>query len=183
MSPASVARARIGGLLVVGVVLQTTFGADLRVAGVAPDLLLLLAIAGGLATGPEAGAVIGFAAGLLADLTVTTTPVGLTALAWCLVGFAVGWARSNLLPDGRAVEPLVALAATLGGVAVFLAAGDLAGQSAIVDLGHRWLLRIALIEAVWNAVLAVPAAWLMRRAARGMPSADRLGRVDTLGVR
>ena len=183
MSPPSIARARIAGLLIVAMVLQSTFGADLRVAGVAPDLLLLLAIAGGLTAGPEAGAVIGFAAGLLADLTVTTTPLGLSALAWCLVGFAVGWARNNLLPDGPAIEPLVGLAATLGGVAVFLAAGDLAGQSAIVDLGHRWLLRIALVEAAWNTLLAVPAAWLMRRAARGMPSADRLRRVDALGVR
>ncbi len=183
MNPASIARVRIAGLLVVGLIFQTTFGADLRVAGVAPDLLLLFAIAGGLAAGPEAGAVIGFAAGLLADLTLTTTPIGLSALAWCLVGFAVGWARSNVLPDGRAVEPLVGLAATLGGVAVFLAVGDLASQSAIIDLGHRWLLRIALVEALWNALLAVPAAWLMRRAARGMPSADRLGRAEALGVR
>lgn len=183
MSPAAIARVRIAGLLIVGVVLQTTFGADLRVAGVAPDILLLLAIAGGLAAGPEGGAVIGFAAGLLADLSVTTTPIGLSALAWCLVGFVVGSARSNILPDERAVEPLVGFAATLGGVAVFLAAGDLVGQSAIVELGHRWLLRIAVVEAGWSTLLAVPAAWLMRRAARGMPGADRLARVDARGAR
>jgi rod shape-determining protein MreD len=183
VTPPSIARARIAALLIVAVIIQTTFGADLRVAGVAPDLALLLAITGGLTTGPEAGAVIGFAAGILADLTFATTPLGLSALSWCLVGFAVGWARDNILPDGRAIEPLVGLVATLCGVAVFLAAGDLAGQSAIVDLGHRWLLRIALVEAAWNTLLAVPAAWLMRRAARGMPSADRLRRVETLGVR
>ncbi|MDA8063482.1 MAG: rod shape-determining protein MreD [Actinomycetota bacterium] len=183
MSPASVGRCRVGALVVLVAIVQTTFGADLRIAGVAPDLFLLLAIAGGLTTGPEAGAVIGFSAGLVEDLTLAATPVGLSALAWCLVGFAVGWARSSVLSDGRAVEPLVAFVATLGGVALFLAAGDLAGQSAIMDLGHRWLLRIAVIEGGWNAVLVLPTTWLVGRAARGMPSADREGRVETLGVR
>lgn len=180
MSPASVARIRIAVLLAVGVIIQTTFGSDLRIGGVAPDFLLLLAIAGGLSTGPAAGAIIGFGAGLLADLSLTTTPLGLSALAWCLVGFAVGWARSNILPHGRPVEPLIGFAATLGGVAVFLAVGDVAGQGTILALGPHWLLRVALIEAAWNAVLIIPAAWLMRRAARGSRGADRLGRTDAL---
>ncbi len=180
VTSATVARLRVVLVLLAGVVLQTTFGADLRVLGVAPDLMLLLAVAGGLSCGPEAGAVIGFCAGLLADLSLTTTPMGLFALSWCLVGFVVGWARTNFLPEGRPVEPLVGFVATLGGIGVYLAVGDLAGQSSILTMGPHWLLRVALIEAGWNALLAVPAAWLMRRAARGLRSADRLGRTDAL---
>lgn len=180
MTAATIARIRLAVLLLVGIVVQTTFASDLRIGGVAPDFMLLLAIAGGLTTGPAAGAVIGFFAGLLVDLSLTTTPLGLFALAWCLVGFIVGWARSNILPEGRPVEPFVGLAATLGGVAVLLAGADLAGQSAVLAPGARWLTRVALVEAGWNTVLAIPAAWLMRRAARGSRGADRLGRTDAL---
>ena len=42
-----VARLRIGLLLFVAILLQTAVGSDLRVSGVAPDLMVLLAILGG----------------------------------------------------------------------------------------------------------------------------------------
>lgn len=180
MSPAVAARLRIGVLLLVGVVVQTTLGADLRVDGVAPDLMLLLAISGGLACGGEGGAVVGFCAGLLADLATASTPLGLYALAWCLVGWGVGSLRATALPEGRSVQPMVGLFATAGGLIVFLIAGDLAGQSMLFVTGRDHLLRVGLVESLWNAVLVVPVTFLMRRAARGTPSADRLSRSDAL---
>lgn len=180
MTAATAARVRIGLLLLVGIVVQTTFGADLRVGGVAPDFMLLLAIAGGLAAGPEGGTFIGFVSGLLADLALTTTPLGMYALAWCLVGFVVGWLRLNVLPEGRPAEPLVGLLASAGGVALFLVVGALAGQSELAVTGRAWEVRVGVVEAVWNAVLVIPVAALMRRAARGTRGADRLGRSDAL---
>ena len=55
----------------VAILVQTTLGSDLRVVGVAPDLMVLLAICAGLAGGAEAGAWVGFWAGLIADLFLT----------------------------------------------------------------------------------------------------------------
>ncbi|MHB1929086.1 MAG: rod shape-determining protein MreD [Acidimicrobiales bacterium] len=180
MSPANAARLRVAVALLVGIVVQTTFGADLRIDGVAPDFMLLIAIVGGLVGGPQAGALIGFAAGLLADLSLTSTPLGLYALSWCLVGFAVGWARLNVLPEGRPVQPLVGLAATAGGLVVLIVVGALAGQGAFTAAGRGWLVRVGVVEAAWNAVLVIPVAAVMKRAARGTRGADRLGRTDAL---
>ncbi|HLH47206.1 MAG TPA: rod shape-determining protein MreD, partial [Acidimicrobiales bacterium] len=160
------ARIRVALLLLVGIVVQTTVGADLRIDGVAPDFMLLLAICGGLACGSEAGAVIGFFAGLLSDLAMTTTPLGLYALSWCLVGWGVGALRSAVLPEGRALQPVIGLLATGGGLVVFLIAGDLAGQTMLVAGGRSYLIRVGVVEALWNAVLVVPVAYVMLRAAR-----------------
>ncbi|MDA8286451.1 MAG: rod shape-determining protein MreD [Actinomycetota bacterium] len=180
VSPANAARLRIAAVLVCGIVMQTTFGTDLRIEGVAPDFMLLLAVAGGLAAGPGGGAFIGFSAGLLADLSLTATPLGVYALSWCLVGFAVGWARLNVLPEGRPVQPLVGLAATAGGLIVLLVVGALSGQGAFTAAGKAWLVRVGMVEAAWNAVLVIPVTAVMRRAARGTRGADRLGRTDAL---
>ena len=50
-------------------------------SGSPPDLMLALAVAAGLAGGPERGAWVGFAAGLLADCFLQT-PLGLSALVY-----------------------------------------------------------------------------------------------------
>ena len=84
-------------VLLLGILVQTSFGADLRVDDVAPDFMLLLAVCAGFVGGPDEGAVVGFAAGLLSDLFLQNTPFGLSALAACLAGFAAGWARTNFL--------------------------------------------------------------------------------------
>lgn len=178
MNPVLAARLRVAAVLVGGIVVQTTFGADLRVDGVAPDLMLLLAVAGGLVGGADTGAIIGFFAGLLADLSLTTTPLGLTALAWCLTGYAVGRIRSTYLPDDRLLQPVIGLVASAAGILLFLIIGDLAGQRMLIVPGRAYLVKVVVIEAVWNAVLIVPVAALLGRAARGTQGADRLRRSD-----
>jgi rod shape-determining protein MreD len=175
---ATVGRLRIGVLAVVCLVVDTTFGADLRLSGVGPDLMLLLAICAGMTGGAEAGALVGFAVGLLADLSLTTTPLGLSALSWCLVGWGVGTLRARVSLDARSALPLVALVATLGGVIVFLVVGDLVGESQLSGLSHGYLVRVALIESLWNALLAIPVGFVYERAARATAGASALLRPD-----
>lgn len=174
------ARVRIGLLLVGAVVLETTFGGDLRVLGIAPDLMLLLAICGGLVCGPTAGAWIGFFAGLLADLTLTTTPLGLSALAWCLVGWGIGTLRAYLLPDGRAARPAIAFLSTIGAVLLFLIVGELVGQTELVAPGRAFVIRVLVVEGLWNALLAIPVVAVFSWAARGLPSVEALSRPEAL---
>ena len=69
----------------------TTCGVD----DVAPDFMMLLAVCAGFVAGPDKGAVVGFAAGLVSDLFLQSTPFGLSALAACLAGFVVGWAGTD----------------------------------------------------------------------------------------
>ncbi len=183
MTPAATARLRIGVLLVVALVVQTTFGADLRVLGIAPDLMLLVSICAGLTGGAESGAIVGFAAGLLADLSLTTTPVGLTALSWCLIGWGVGTVRSNALPGTRSILPVIGLLATGSGVIVFLLVADLIGQSQLIDLGRSYLLRAGIVESLWGALLVIPVAFIYEWAARGSVGAAELRRPDALAGR
>ncbi len=175
MSPLVKARLQILGLLLLAILLQTTGASDLRIRGVAPDFMLLLAVCGGLAGGPEQGTIVGFTAGLLTDLFVTNTPFGLSAFTYCLIGYGVGLLRVNALPEGWVLTPLLAAAATAAGVVIYVGVADLVGQHQLIAEGRSWLLRVALIEAAFNAVLSLPVSKLYERAARGSKGSEALG--------
>lgn len=177
MSARLAAGIRVAALLVVAIVLQTAVAPNLRVEGVAPDLMLLLAICGGLAGGARYGATVGFAAGLLSDLFLVATPFGLSALTYCLVGFVVGVVRALLVPENRLVIPLIAALASAGGVILFVLLGALARQSDVTAPGPHWVARVAIVEALDAAILAWPVSWLFDRASLGSGGAASLGRV------
>src|SRR6202011_5128239 len=136
--------------------MQTTVVPDLRLGGVCPDLMLLIAVCAGLVGGPERGALFGFSAGLLSDLFLPTTPLGLSALAYCLIGFTVGTLQGSLLREGWLLAPLVALVGSAAGVVIFVVAGVTVGQSQLTGAGPVALAKTAAIVGVMNAVLAVP---------------------------
>ncbi len=167
-------------LLLAGIVVQTTLASDLRVDHVAPDLMLLLAICAGLNGGSRHGALVGFACGLLSDLWLTDTPLGLAALTFCLVGYVVGVLRAAVLPEGWLLVPVLVFVFTGFGVVGFVAIGDVVGQHQLIAGGRAELIRIAVIESVANAVLSLPVAWLYSRASRGSAGAAEVnrGRID-----
>ena len=82
-------RAKIPLVVLLFLVLHLTVLSRLRIGGAAPDVMLLLAIAAGVVGGPQLGALLGFSAGLVLDLFLET-PLGLSALVFCLVGYGVG---------------------------------------------------------------------------------------------
>jgi rod shape-determining protein MreD len=82
----------LSAVLVGAVVVQSAVLAGVRLAGVRPDLLVLAVVAVAMASDATTGAVFGFAAGLVADL-LFGLPVGVSALVYTAVGFAV--ARSG----------------------------------------------------------------------------------------
>jgi rod shape-determining protein MreD len=169
------ARLRIAVVLVMAILIETALGSDLRVAGVAPDLMVLVTICAGLSGGAEAGAWVGFWAGLITDLFLTSTPLGLSALTYCLIGAAVGVLRAVVLPDSRLIQPVAALIGTAAAVLLWVALGDVLGQSQLLDAGRSWLIRVVVVEATWATLLAVPVGWLYARAARGSKGADLMG--------
>ena len=180
MSAHTIARLRIALLLVGVTVVQTALAADLRVAGVAPDLMALIAILAGLAGGAEAGAVMGFFSGLLMDMFLASTPVGLSALTYCVIGAIVGAGRASVMPERSLVVPVIALFATASAVLMFVAFGEILGQGQLLSAGHTWFFRVVVIESGWNLVLSLPLGWLYARAARGSVGTDRFGL--TLGL-
>ncbi len=93
-------------VLVTVAVIETSVLPFLPVAGLAPDLLLLVTMVVALKDGPQAGLRVGFAAGLLADLLVAQTPVGSATLVLTAIGGIVGTARPYLASQS-VTAPLV----------------------------------------------------------------------------
>lgn len=142
-------RWRLAMLLLLAVVLQVTVFADVRVAGVAPELLVLFAVMIGYWAGPERGPTVAFVVGLLWDIYLPT-PVGLAAIVFAVVAFAVGVGGAELFRDSRTQLAAIAFVGTFGAVAGYALLGEVMGQRGLVDLE---MLRIATIAGVINASL------------------------------
>lgn len=155
-------------VLVVGaLVLQVGVLADVRVLGVHPDAMLLVAVAAGVAAGASRGAQVGFAAGLLADLVMPGV-VGVAALSDALAGFAVGAVAETLLSTSRSVRVGLCAAASAAGVLTYGVVSALLGRGWPAD---PTLWAIVGIVAAFNAVGSLPALAACRWAERG--SRDR----------
>ena len=161
MSPA----VRVPPLLVLALVLHTAVFPQLRLWDVAADVLLLCAIAGGMASGPDRGAVIGFTAGIVADCFLRT-PFGLAALTYLLVGWAVGSFQTTILHARWWIPVSTGFVASVAGVLGFAVLGAVVGQSQLIS-GR--LLTIALVVAALNAVLCPLAVRAFRWAYSAAP--------------
>jgi rod shape-determining protein MreD len=148
-------------VVVLVLVVQYTFALDVRIGGAHPDLMLLLPIAAGVVGGPEAGAGVGFVAGMATDLFLPT-PFGLSALVYCIIGFAVGSVMAVSTDTRRDglwwLAPVVALAASAAGVMLYAVLGAVLGQPQMVQVN---LATVVSVVAVVNAVLSPVAARLV----------------------
>ncbi|MGH9123545.1 MAG: rod shape-determining protein MreD [Acidimicrobiales bacterium] len=174
MRPVWMGRIRLAAILLLALLLQTTVVPDLRVLGVCPDLMLLCTVCAGLVGGPELGGVVGFGAGLIIDLFLTTTPLGLSALAFSIVGYGVGSLRRTVLQEGWLLAPAAALVGSSAGVLIFVMAGVMVGQSQLTSVGWPYIGKTALLVGLMNAIIATPVcrvvAWAATGARRGMAS-------------
>lgn len=154
----AIARLRVLLVVVVVVILQGTLAADVRIDGVHPDLMLLLLAVLAVEGSAERGAVVGLGVGILSDLFLTT-PFGLSALCDVLVGFALAlFGRDVVARTPWAVVPIAALG-TAGGVVVYALLGSLLGGPTLL---HGEVLRVAVVTALVNLVLAWPLARILR---------------------
>lgn len=157
---------KIAAVLLVAVVLQLTVFVDVRVFGVAPELLAAVAVLSGFLAGPERGATVAFVTGLLWDVWLPT-PLGLAAISFALVAFGVGSLESGLFHDSRIQVAAVGGIGTMLSVVAYALLGEVIGQRGLVDLE---LVRVALIAGVVGAVLAPmivrPLGWALRTTER-----------------
>lgn len=161
-------RLRLALLILIGVVLQVTIFSDsLRILGVTADVGLVLTIAVAYYGGPEVGVTYGFTAGLAIDCFLTT-PVGLSALAFSLVGYGVGALQTGLVRSSRWIAPLLGGVGALAGGAIFILIGSLVGVDQLFSL-HS--LKVLLVSSVYDAALAFLAFPIGRWATRlpGVP--------------
>lgn len=153
-----VALPRLAVLLAGGLLLQLAVLDDVRLAGVRPEVMILVAVVSGMAGGPERGAVLGFTAGLVADL-FTETPFGLSSLTYSIVGFTTGIVQTSLIRSAWWITPATAAVASGAGVALYALTGAVVGQRGMV--GPHLAVVVAAVAAV-NAPLALPLARVAR---------------------
>jgi hypothetical protein len=93
--------APVGAALLTVLIAHVGVAPHLSVGGAKPDVLLIAVVAVAAGRGPRAGAGVGFAAGLGADLFLAT-PLGTAALAFTVVGHVLGTASRPRLSSGTA---------------------------------------------------------------------------------
>jgi rod shape-determining protein MreD len=150
---------RLAVLIVSVVIVQVAVFPHLRILGVVPDLGLLVALAVGYHDGPEAGAIVGFTAGLAYDLFLET-PLGLNALTYALVGYSIGILESGLFRSPRWLPSFLGIVGGLAGGLLFIALGVLVGLDAVK--GTQGIITISY-AALYDALLAPFVFLLVRR--------------------
>ncbi len=138
-------------LVVTLVVLQTALFPSLRLWGAAPDLLLVATIAVAYERGPQTGAIFGFVAGLAIDCFLSS-PLGVSALAFTLVGYGFGVFQGGLVRSARWMAPLLGGLGGLIGGFLWVAVAAVAGQD---GLFAGAAIRTVFVAALYDAVVAL----------------------------
>lgn len=149
---------RMGVVLLSAAVLQKGLFSQIPVFDVRGDILLLVAVVGGLTLGPDRGAIVGFASGLTLDLFLQN-PIGLRALVFCVVGFVAGRYQLSVTRSSRARLMVTVAFASASGYGLLVIVGWVLGQHNM--LTERLPIIMAVVAGI-NALLAPLAAVAMR---------------------
>jgi rod shape-determining protein MreD len=136
-------------VVVTALLLQSTVFAQIELAGATPELMYLVTTVLAMLEGPSVGAVGGFTAGMAQDFLLNQ-PKGITALTLTLVGYVVGAVRPYITTPSPLLPVLLVGATTAAGVIFYGFVAFLLGQ---LPEGILYLLRTALLSAIYNAVL------------------------------
>jgi len=161
-------------LVVIALVAQVSVLARLHLPGAVPDLLLLTLLGLALTYGHVSGCLIGFFAGLLADLAPPADhAVGRYALVLCVVGYAAGLAKPDSGQMRTAMGPmLVVIAGAIATTLLYAGVGGLVGDTAGAHVG---LVKLVFTATVYDLLLApfiVPLVMALARRFDHDPLAD-----------
>jgi rod shape-determining protein MreD len=140
-------------LVVIAMVAQVSVLARLHLPGAVPDLLLLTVLGLAIAWGHVAGSLVGFFAGLLADLAPPADhAVGRYALVLCVIGYAAGLAKPETGQLRSAAGPMmVVVCAAIGTTLLYAGVGGLVGDQAGAHVG---LVKLVFTATLYDLLLA-----------------------------
>src|SRR5207247_1932153 len=148
-------------VVLTALLLQSTLLAQIKLGGAKPDLVFLVTIVLAFLEGPSSGSLAGFVGGMAEDFLLNQ-PKGITALTLTLVGYSVGMLRQYITSPSPVLPVGLVGSATVGGVLFYGMVSFLLGQ---LDVGFGYLVRIALLTGLYNAVLTPLLFPLVRRVA------------------
>ena len=156
----------LAAVILSALLLQTTVFAEINLLGAKPELLYLITIAFGILEGPASGAITGFVGGMAQDFLMDA-PKGITALTLTLLGYAIGMARQFIVSPSPVMPVVLVALGTFAGVLFYGVVSFLLGE---LDSTWLYLLRVAVLSAIYNAILTPLVFPIMRRAAEGSRS-------------
>ncbi|NEC24801.1 rod shape-determining protein MreD [Streptomyces parvus] len=161
-------------LVVVALVIQVSVLARLQLPGAVPDLLLLTVLGLAFVYGPVSGSLIGFGAGLLADLAPPADhAAGRYALVLCVIGYLAGMIRPENGQLKSAFAPMaVVVAAAIGSTLLYAGVGALVGDTAARHVGLGSLLFTAAVYDLLLAPFTVPLIMALARRTENDPLAE-----------
>ncbi|MFB7913402.1 rod shape-determining protein MreD [Streptomyces sp. NPDC056061] len=167
-------------LVVAALVVQVSVLARLQLPGAVPDLLLLVVLALAFVYGHVSGALIGFGAGLLADLVPPADhAAGRYALVLCVIGYLAGLLKPESGRIRSAFVPLAGVAgAAIGSTLLYAVVGALVGDTAARHVGLGSLLFTATLYDLLLAPFVVPLVMAIARRTVNDPVADASGGGD-----
>lgn len=167
-------------LLLVALVVQVSVLARLHLPGATPDLLLLTVLGLAMVYGHVGGALVGFAAGLLADLAPPSDhAVGRYALVLCLVGYAAGLTRPESGRHRSATVPMLVVgSAAVSSTLLYAGVGALVGDEAARHVGLGGLLLTATVYDLLLAPFTVPLIMAAARRTAQEPVTESAGPVS-----
>jgi rod shape-determining protein MreD len=104
-------------LLLTALLLQTSVLEIVSVAGVKPDLIMLIVVLNGFLLGPREGAFLGYIGGIVEDLFVGEY-IGLNAISKMAAGYLAGVAGERLYKENMLVATGVTFFSTVAGLLV-----------------------------------------------------------------
>jgi rod shape-determining protein MreD len=146
-------------VVLAALLLQTTVFAQVLLLGARPELMYLVTIVFAMLEGPPSGAVTGFVGGMAQDFLLNK-PKGITALTLTLLGYGVGLLRQYIVSPSPLLPVVLVSAGTFVGVVFHGVVSFLLGQ---LDVSWTYLLRVAALSAVYNAILTPIAYPIIRR--------------------
>jgi rod shape-determining protein MreD len=149
-------------MVLLAVAVQSTVLARLTLLGVIPQLVLVVVVSLAYTDGSRVGVTAGFFGGLLQDLLLPQSIVGLTALVYTLIGYAVGSFR-QYAPSESVWMPVF-------GVAVASAVAEAGYALLAIMLGQEWVsltftAKVAGLVVLYNTLLTPFAYPLVRKVA------------------
>jgi rod shape-determining protein MreD len=161
-------------LVVVALVIQVSVLARLHLPGAVPDLVLLTVLALAMVYGHVSGALIGFGAGLLADLVPPADhAAGRYALVLCVIGYLAGLVKPENGQLKSATGPMaVVVVAAVGSTLLYAGVGALVGDTAARHVGLSSLLFTAALYDLLLAPFVVPGLMALARRSENNPLAE-----------
>lgn len=138
--------------IVISIVLESAFFPFISLAGVVPNLTMILVICLALRQDNDKGALIGLAAGLTKDIVIGRI-IGVSGITFMLIGYFIGKYNHKIFPDHLTTPLIITMFGTLFHESIYLLFVFFMGYQTDLFLAFS---QIWVVQAIYNFLLVFP---------------------------